>query len=70
MAIDLSQNEKEQQIFDTINSLGVRLIRAELPQNYLFDRRNLAVAKPKWLKIFESTDATTPGRRARPSATG
>ena len=36
VGIDVLQNEDEQQIFDTINSLGVRLTTAELLKNYLF----------------------------------
>lgn len=34
IGIDLSENEDEQQIFDTINSLGVTLTTAELLKNY------------------------------------
>lgn len=40
MGIDVEQNEDEQQIFDTINSLGVRLTTAELLKNYLFSNKN------------------------------
>ena len=34
VGIDLDGNEDEQQIFDTINSLGVRLTTADLLKNY------------------------------------
>lgn len=36
--IDLDEDEDEQQIFDTINSLGVNLTTAELLKNYFFSR--------------------------------
>lgn len=38
VGIDLGHEEDEQQIFDTINSLGVRLTTAELLKNYFFKR--------------------------------
>lgn len=41
VGIDLIQGEDEQQIFDTINSLGVRLTTAELLKNYFFKRDEL-----------------------------
>ena len=34
--IDLDADEDEQQIFDTINSLGVNLTTSELLKNYFF----------------------------------
>lgn len=40
VCIDLTEGEDEQQIFDTINSLGVRLTTAELFKNYFFNREN------------------------------
>ena len=40
VCIDLTEGEDEQQIFDTINSLGVRLTTAELLKNYFFNREN------------------------------
>jgi len=36
VGIDINYNEDEQQVFDTINSLGVRLTTAELLKNFLF----------------------------------
>ena len=36
--IELSVDEDEQQIFDTINSLGVNLTTSELLKNYFFSR--------------------------------
>ena len=41
VGIDLNYDENEQQIFDTINSLGVRLTTAELLKNYFFSRDDL-----------------------------
>ena len=42
VGIDLSENEDEQQIFDTINSLGVTLTTAELLKNYFFNRNEIS----------------------------
>lgn len=39
VCIDLNEGEDEQQIFDTINSLGVRLTTAELLKNYFLTGR-------------------------------
>ena len=36
--IDLNADEDEQQIFNTINSLGVNLTTSELLKNYFFSR--------------------------------
>ena len=38
VTIDLDSEENEQEIFDTINSLGVKLTTSELRKNYLFDQ--------------------------------
>lgn len=57
VGIDLGVNEEEQQIFDTINSLGVRLTTAELLKNYLFGRNDLESYNKNWKEVFEeSTD--------------
>lgn len=56
VGIDLQSTEDEQQIFDTINSLGVSLTTAELLKNYLFkdnDSYNL-----NWREVFEKDDET------------
>ena len=42
VGIDLDENEDEQQIFDTINSLGVKLTTAELLKNYFFNRDEIS----------------------------
>ena len=54
VVIDLSYQEDEQQIFDTINSLGVKLTTAELLKNYLFERDQMDIYKEFWFDIFES----------------
>ena len=56
VGIDLSQDDDEQQIFDTINSLGVRLTTAELLKNYLFDRTNFALYSDYWKSVFEDNE--------------
>ncbi len=57
VGIDLSENEDEQQIFDTINSLGVRLTTAELLKNHFFngrDNETYLSYKSNWKDIFEN----------------
>lgn len=58
VGIDLDADEDEQQIFDTINSLGVRLTTAELLKNYFFGREDLTAYKEYWLEVFEKDDDT------------
>lgn len=58
VGIDLSYEEDEQQIFDTINSLGVRLTTAELLKNYFFNRDEKNEYNIYWKAIFEA-DLTT-----------
>lgn len=58
VGIDLGIDEDEQQIFDTINSLGVRLTTAELLKNYFFNRDNADLYRKYWLEVFEK-DAET-----------
>ncbi|MGL6195852.1 MAG: DUF262 domain-containing protein [Thermoguttaceae bacterium] len=53
------QNEDEQQIFDTINSLGVRLTTAELLKNYFFSRDNVKKYEETWQEIFEKDSEVT-----------
>lgn len=55
VCIDLTEGEDEQQIFDTINSLGVRLTTAELLKNYFFSRENEQAFKGCWEDVFEPT---------------
>lgn len=56
VCIDLAEDEDEQQVFDTINSIGVRLTTAELLKNYFFNRNNVAEYKEKWAGVFEKDD--------------
>jgi len=58
VGIDLGQDEDEQQIFDTINSLGVRLTTAELLKNHFFNRDELVEYDIYWKEIFEKDDET------------
>ena len=58
VGIDLNQDEDEQQIFDTINSLGVRLTTAELLKNYFFGRDDIDAYDKYWLNVFEKDDDT------------
>lgn len=58
VGIDVGQDEDEQQIFDTINSLGVSLTTAELLKNHLFDRDDLTLYRETWQKAFERDEET------------
>lgn len=55
VCIDLTEGEDEQQIFDTINSLGMRLTTAELLKNYFFNHENEQAFKECWEDVFEPT---------------
>lgn len=54
VGVDLSQDDDEQQIFDTINSLGVKLSTAELLKNYFFGRNDIQLYVDYWQSVFES----------------
>lgn len=56
--IDLDADEDEQQIFDTINSLGVNLTTSELLKNYFFSRDTVSEYQKKWESVFEKDDDT------------
>lgn len=58
VGIDLATDEDEQQIFDTINSLGVRLTTAELLKNYFFERNDITEYNKYWRNVFEKDDET------------
>ncbi|MBI34873.1 MAG: hypothetical protein CMP67_05860 [Flavobacteriales bacterium] len=58
VGIDLGTDEDEQQIFDTINSLGVRLTTAELLKNYFFNRDDISNYNANWKDVFEKDDET------------
>jgi len=57
--IDLSPDEDEQQIFDTINSLGVKLTIGDLLKNFLFsDTDDYKLYEKTWKEIFEKDQDT------------
>lgn len=58
VGIDLDENEDEQQIFDTINSLGVKLTTAELLKNYFFNRDEISTYNTYWKNVFEKDEET------------
>lgn len=58
VCIALDPDEDEQQVFDTINSLGVKLTTAELLKNYLFTRENVQQYSQVWEDVFEKDDTT------------
>ena len=68
--IIVDENENEQQIFDTINSLGQDLTTGELLKNYLFNDHNVDIYDKQWVPVFERrgndysywTDQITKGR--------
>lgn len=53
IGISLQQGEDEQVIFDTINSLGVRLTTGELLKNYFFTESTREEYEELWAPIFE-----------------
>lgn len=53
IGISLQQGEDEQVIFDTINSLGVRLTTGELLKNYFFTESTREEYEDLWMPIFE-----------------
>ena len=52
----VDEAEDEQQIFDTINSLGVKLSTGELLKNYLFDNTQIDYYNAIWRSTFEADD--------------
>lgn len=73
ISIELQQDEDEQLIFDTINSLGVRLTTAELLKNYFFADNSTEKYENIWIPLFEKNAETieywntpvTAGRKIR-----
>lgn len=51
--IIVEESENEQQIFDTINSLGQDLTTGELLKNHLFNDGNVDIYDNKWAPIFD-----------------
>ncbi len=58
VGIDLLPSEDEQQIFDTINSLGVKLTTGELLKNFFFSKDKIAEYNHMWKPAFELDDET------------
>ncbi len=58
VCIDLLDGEDEQQVFDTINSLGVRLTTAELLKNYFYNKDNVQEYEKNWAAVFEKNGDT------------
>jgi len=56
VGIDINAEEDEQQIFDTINSLGVKLTTPELLKNYFFSKNDSEMFDTYWLDVFEKDD--------------
>lgn len=55
----LDAHDNEQEIFDTINSLGVKLTTSELLKNYVFnDQQTKDLYKTYWEDIFEVDEET------------
>jgi len=53
----LSPNDDEQEIFDTINSLGVRLTTGELLKNYIFKYEDIQPYYDSlWFNVFEEDE--------------
>lgn len=51
--VKLTENEDANKIFDTINSLGVKLTTGELLKNYLFKENTLEQYESIWKPVFE-----------------
>lgn len=57
IAMFLSEEDDEQEIFDTINSLGVRLTVSELLKNYIFREVEIReLYEEYWFSVFEEDD--------------
>ena len=54
VVINLADNEDEQQIFDTINSLGVTLTTGELLKNYFYNNSSINLYETTWKPVFEN----------------
>lgn len=59
VVISLTQDDDEQQIFDTINSLGVPLTTGELMKNFLYEAQDEDAYKTSWKVIFDTDEART-----------
>ena len=57
VSISLTRDDDEQQIFDTINSLGVPLTTGELMKNFLYEANDEAAYRDSWRPMFDTDDA-------------
>ena len=57
VVISLTSDDDEQQIFDTINSLGVPLTTGELMKNFLYEANDEEAYKKSWKVIFDTDEA-------------
>lgn len=57
VVISLTSDDDEQQIFDTINSLGVPLTTGELMKNFLYEADDEEAYKKSWKVIFDTDQA-------------
>ena len=56
VTINIEDDEDEQEIFDSINSLGVDLTPSQLLKNYIFNEKDLKFYNETWRKTFEDDD--------------
>jgi uncharacterized protein with ParB-like and HNH nuclease domain len=65
----LEQHDDEQEIFDTINSLGVKLTTSELLKNHIFsDKQSQELYKEYWEEVFEADEETVAFWNAKKTA--
>lgn len=56
VCIKLGPKENEQEIFETINSMGRKLTTGELLKNHIFDETMISDYEKIWLPVFEKDD--------------
>lgn len=56
VVIDIEENEDEQQIFETINSVGRKLTTGELLKNFIFKDSDIEKYKDIWVPTFEKDE--------------
>jgi len=65
----LERHDDEQEIFDTINSLGVKLTTSELLKNHIFgDKESQKLYKEYWEDVFEADEDTVKFWKAKKTA--
>ncbi len=57
VVISLKNEDDEQQIFDTINSLGVPLTTGELLKNFLYEENDEEAYRTNWRTMFDTDEA-------------